>query len=68
MKNEKRPACDAEECAACYEGRCIALSDNNFGTRKCPFFKTKEQAAKEKAYCEKRLADINKGKQEDELC
>lgn len=55
------PTCAAVECAACEEGHCIALIDNNFGKRKCPFFKAKEQAAKEKDYCEKRLADIRKG-------
>lgn len=55
------PTCTAAECAACVEGHCNALTNNNFGERKCPFFKTKEQAAKEKDYCKKRLADIRKG-------
>ena len=59
------PTCAVEECAACEEGHCTILINNDFGTRKCPFFKTKEQAAKEKAYCEKRLADIRKGIEED---
>lgn len=55
------PICAATDCANCEEGRCVALVDNNFGARKCPFFKTREQAAQEKDYCEKRLADIRKG-------
>lgn len=58
---EKCPTCKAAECAACEDGHCVALGDNNFGKRKCPFFKTKAQAAKEKDYCEKRLASIRIG-------
>lgn len=61
MKKEKYPACNAKECAACDEGRCNALTKNNFGTRKCPFFKTKEQAEKEKDLCEKRMAEFRIG-------
>lgn len=60
----KFPKCDAAECAAYEKGRSIALIDNDFGERKCPFFKTKEQAAKEKQQCEKRLAEIGTRKQE----
>lgn len=52
--NKSCPACAATECAACEEGRCVALIDNNFGQRKCPSFKTKEQNEEEKAYCEQR--------------
>lgn len=62
------PICKAAECAAYEGGRCIVLTDNDFGGRKCPFFKTREQVAKEKDICEKRLAEIGIGKQEDNLC
>ena len=46
MKNE--PICNREDCFGCKEGKCIVLAKNNFGKRDCPFFKTKEQAAKDK--------------------
>lgn len=59
------PTCAATECANCEKGQCIALTDNNFGTRRCPFFKTREQAAMEREQYEKRLAEIRIGKQED---
>ena len=52
------PACNVEECFACEEQHCIILAKKNFGNRKCPFFKTREQVAKEKAYREERLANI----------
>ena len=32
--------CDMhEDCLACDKGKCIALSDNDFGGRDCPFYK-----------------------------
>ena len=69
MSNGKRcPACYEAECAANKDLHCIALTDNNFGGKKCPFFKTKEQNEKERAYCEQRLEALGRGKQEDELC
>lgn len=66
--DRKPPACAETECASCEEGRCNALAVNDFWPRKCPFFKTREQVAKEKEYCEKRLADIRKENEEDYLC
>lgn len=69
MGNNKHcPACTKDECAANEDLHCIALTDNNFGGKECPFFKTKEQNEKERAYCEQRLAALGRGKQEDELC
>ena len=41
MKNE--PTCNREDCLACENGKCLALSDNNFGNRECPFYKNKDQ-------------------------
>jgi hypothetical protein len=62
MNNNKIcPPCGAVECAGCENGKCIFLTDNNFGEKGCPFFKTKEQAQKEKDYCQQRLANIKKG-------
>ena len=62
----KLPGCLVEECAMQKDGCCIALTDNNFGSRKCPFFKTEEQVAKEEY--ENRLSNIRQGNQEDDLC
>lgn len=56
MNNGKIPTCDKADCFACEDGHCMILTKNDFGARKCPFHKTNEQAAEEKAYCEKRLA------------
>ena len=58
---EKCPTCGVAECAGCENGHCICLVNNNFGKRKCPFFKTKQQAKREKHYCEQRMANIMKG-------
>ena len=55
------PTCGALDCDANEEGRCIALRKNDFGNRKCPFYKTKEEAEKDRAKCEERLANIRKG-------
>lgn len=59
------PVCNVTECFGCDEGRCTVLIDNKFEGKKCPFFKTREQVAEEKAYCEKRLADIKRGNMEE---
>lgn len=57
----KCPVCLTEECFGCEEGRCIVLTKKDFGGRKCPFFKTREQVAKEKEYCRQRMAELRKG-------
>ena len=41
------PLCAKDDCAACVNKRCIALRDNDFGSKECPFYKTKEQNEKE---------------------
>ena len=46
---EKCPTCDRAECAGCEDGHCVILTENWF-KRDCPFFKTREQVAEEKAY------------------
>ena len=63
MNQNKCPTCYATNCANNEENRCIALTTNDFEHRKCPFFKTKTQAEKEKAYCEQRLAELYRGKE-----
>ena len=55
---DKGPTCNKVECGANEDGFCVCLLNNNFGKRECPFFKTKEQCEKEKAYCQERLATI----------
>ena len=44
---DERPRCLRTECFANYGDRCSCLTDNDFGRRECPFFKTREQRAKE---------------------
>ena len=66
MQDDKKfPTCDAVECFAIDDGHCLLLVTNDFGYRGCPFFKTRKQVAEEKAYCEKRLANIKKGNLEE---
>lgn len=59
-RSKESPMCGMVECFACKGHQCIILTDNEFGYRACPFFKTKEQVAEEKAYCKQRLDDIAK--------
>ena len=37
---QNAPSCDKSECFACHAGKCIALTDNKFGDKDCPFYKT----------------------------
>ena len=55
------PACRFTECAANDSERCVILISNYFGEKMCPFLKTKEQVAKEREYCRKRMAELRKG-------
>lgn len=59
----KFPDCSVQECVMHEKGYCIALTNNNFGSKMCPFFKTKEQAAKEEY--ENQLSDIRQENQEE---
>ena len=52
------PRCYEDGCFACEKGHCTVLTNNNFGKRPCPFFKTMKQVKKEKDYCKERLEDI----------
>lgn len=36
-------ACSRKDCFANREGCCSVLSNNDFGKRPCPFYKTKEE-------------------------
>lgn len=57
----KCPTCNVVECFACEDGYCLILTNNKFGERECPFFKTREQVEKEREYCRKRMAENRKG-------
>lgn len=46
--------CTEFECFAYKNGYCAVLVCSNFGKRKCPFFKTKEQFDLGQALSEKR--------------
>lgn len=47
------PRCDTSTCFAYKSGRCVILIDNNFGERKCPFYKT-QSAEEEIAHTKRR--------------
>ena len=51
------PVCDNNDCFGCEDGHCIVLTSNNFN-KHCPFYKTREQAAEEKAYCRYRMDEM----------
>ena len=42
------PTCKEKTCFANEKGTCICLTDSNFGDRKCPFYKPKEEMQKQK--------------------
>lgn len=68
MKDKKNYlTCEKVECFGCEEGHCIVLTDNSF-KKECPFFKTREQAAKERAYCKARMDEIRIKCKEEILC
>lgn len=41
-KVEVFPFCDREDCRANKRCECVALTDNNFGDRDCPFYKRRD--------------------------
>ena len=56
------PICENSKCFACRvdfgRGRCIALNNNSFGNRKCPFFKTRERMDFEERKTNLRLEEL----------
>ena len=34
-----------KDCFAYRDGNCVSLSDNDFGGRECPFFKSKKEVS-----------------------
>ena len=46
---------DKKDCFANADGYCICLTNNDFGGRRCLFYKTKTKAAAERKKVEKQL-------------
>ena len=46
---------DKKDCFANADGYCICLTNNDFGGRRCSFYKTKTKAATERKKVEKQL-------------
>ena len=51
----RRVKCSISDCFACKDGECIALQDNDFNGKPCPFFKTRDQIADEEMRTQIRL-------------
>lgn len=49
------------DCFAWHNDGCIALSEILCNRRKCPFYKTNEQAESERKKCEQRLSKVAAG-------
>jgi len=49
------PVCDRCDCHAWQNGRCMALADNDFGSRSCPFYKNRDVNREEQKRCMERL-------------
>ena len=41
-KSREFVSCIARRCRANDNGKCVALADNHFGKRMCPFYKKRE--------------------------
>ena len=54
---DDRPKCLRTVCFANYDCYCSALSNNDFGERDCPFFKTRRQLDEERAAIKARMRD-----------
>ena len=56
---EDSPAC-AKDCFACTDGKCCILTDNDFGERECPFYKTWDRVKREQRAGLERLVALGK--------
>ena len=54
------PQCRELSCFANRKGFCDALSDTDFGTRSCPFYKTVEDAVSDQLDALQRLVDMGR--------
>lgn len=67
----KEVVCNREhtDCAAYRNGMCIILTDDDFGKKDCPFYKTNEQNRREIQECAERNSlkrKSTKGESENE--
>lgn len=51
------PSCERHRCFSCIDGKCMALEDNDFDSRGCPFYKPFEQARREQKECFRQLVE-----------
>ena len=51
---------EQKDCAACYNGMCMALEDADFKGYGCPFYKSAVQQAEESADIIRHLMDIGR--------
>ena len=51
----ENPVCDCTDCHSNAGGECIVLTNTNFGSKTCPFYKTHKQALEERIACAERL-------------
>ena len=60
MSVDGLPQCRELSCFANREGFCDALSDTDFGMRRCPFYKTVEDAISDQLDALQRLVDMGR--------
>lgn len=60
MASDGLPQCRELSCFANREGFCDALSDTDFGMRRCPFYKTVEDAISDQLDALQRLVDMGR--------
>lgn len=58
--NDNLPACRELSCFANREGYCDALTDTDFGMRRCPFYKTMEDAISDQLDALQRLVEMGR--------
>lgn len=50
----KEVRCKRLDCRGNIRGECTVLTDNNFGDRECPFFKTRKEFEEQEKYFEEK--------------
>lgn len=43
MKDDGKILCAVKHCVRCSDGRCVVLTDTDFGDRRCPFYEDKNK-------------------------
>lgn len=55
MNDSKPCLVRTKDCAACQNGYCIALYDTDFGSKTCPFYRSRREQAEANRKCLKQL-------------